>query len=312
MNLFGTVTAAAEFSGGGIVPWFRVESVRLFNQLQGFGYFVLLSETLFTVSTFYYLINVIATMKREGFKNFFKNSWNWADMFTLFMSVTALILYGVRSIVVRNLIKKISATKGNAYIRINYALLVNEYYNYVVAFTVFTSTLKFSKMIAFHKAFMEIAASLQLCFKGLSQFGVEFSIVFVAFASYFYFALKNDLESFRDFFRAIQYTLAMSIGKFNFDALRNADALAAWIFFGFSIVVNMILINMMMAIINLSFEEIKRKANQYKSKFELTDYVIRSGKEMIGIKLADPIMPGSYMLLYICIFQIMSQNLNIY
>ena len=112
MNLFGTVTAVAEFIGGGISPWFRVESVRLFNQVQGFGYFVLLSEFLFAVSTFYYIVNLISKLKREGIKEFFGSSWNLADLFTSIMSVVALILYGIRSVVVRNLVKKISATKG--------------------------------------------------------------------------------------------------------------------------------------------------------------------------------------------------------
>jgi hypothetical protein len=75
--------------------------------------------------------------------------------------------------------------------------MINEYYTYVVAFTVFTSTLKFSKLISFHKAFMQIAASLKLCFQGLATFVIEFAIVFIAFSSFFYFVLKNDLENFR-------------------------------------------------------------------------------------------------------------------
>ena len=42
-----------------------------------------------------------------------------------------------------------------------------------------------------------------------------------------------------------------------------------------AVVVNMILINMMMAIINLAFEEIKENRAQYQSKFELMEYVKR-------------------------------------
>ena len=53
----------------------------------------------------------------------------------------------------------------------------------------------------------------------------------------------------------------------------------------------MILINMMMAIINLSFEEIKSNKEQYKNKFELVDYVKRTTKEMLGVLVAEPIFP---------------------
>ena len=98
--MFGSVTAVAEFVGGGIVPWARVDSVRLFNNLEGFGYFVLLSEMLFAFSTFYYFVNVLAALKKQGLSQFCANSWNLSDVFTLTMSVAALVLYGVRSIVV--------------------------------------------------------------------------------------------------------------------------------------------------------------------------------------------------------------------
>ena len=47
----------------------------------------------------------------------------------------------------------------------------------------------------------------------------------------------------------------------------------------------------MMAIINLAFEEIKENADQYKNKFELLEYIKRSAKEMIGITVAEPIVP---------------------
>ena len=81
---------------------------------------------------------------------------------------------------------------------------------------------------------MQISATIKLCFSGLSTFVVEFCIVFIAFCAFFYFVLKNDLENFRDFIRTVENTLAMSIGKFNFAALKAASPIAAWIFFVFS------------------------------------------------------------------------------
>ena len=52
------------------------------------------------------------------------------------------------------------------------------------------------------------------------------------------------------------------------------------------VVVNMILINMMMAIINLSFERIKENAARFKNKFELLEYIKRSIREVVGITVA--------------------------
>ena len=235
VNLFGSVTAVSEFVGGGIVPWKKIESVRLFNNMETFwDFFIYAADILFAVSTFYYLTNVLATMKKEGFSDFMKNSWNVLDVFTLILSGLALILYFVKTLVVRDIQRRIEITRGNVYIRITNALLINYYHNCVVAFTVFTSTLKFLKFLAFHKAFMTISEGLSICFKGLATFVVEFTIVFVAFSSFFLFSLGVDLPDFRDIYRSILNCLAMSIGKFNFESLKEADYFAAWLFFAFS------------------------------------------------------------------------------
>ncbi len=111
---------------------------------------------------------------------------------------------------------------------------MNYYYNVTIAFIVFTSTLKFSKMISFHRVFDQISDTLKMIFNDLAAFMVEFFFVFAAFASFFFFVLNNDLDNFRDEVHTVEYTLAMSIGKFNFMALRRANVVAAWAFFVFS------------------------------------------------------------------------------
>ena len=46
----------------------------------------------------------------------------------------------------------------------------------------------------------------------------------------------------------------------------------------------MILINMMMAIINMAFEEIKSQSEAYKNKFEIMEYIKRSTRELTGLR----------------------------
>jgi len=87
---------------------------------------------------------------------------------------------------------------------------------------------------SFQKAFMQIAATVKLCFIGLSTFVLEFVIVFGSFCCFFFFVLSAQLKDFFDFPHTVQNTLAMAIGKFNFARLRTANENAAWIFFAFS------------------------------------------------------------------------------
>ena len=289
--MFGIVTCIAEFVGGGIRPWARVDAIRLFPNIDGWGIATSIAEILFLVATFYYVVMVIMAIKREGCAKFFDSTWNVIDFFTVGLSIIAIILYTSRMLLVREMTKEFNETQGNKYIRLTYVAMVDEYYTYVLGTLIFASTLKFNRLLGFQKTFMQVSATIRLCFTGLSTFFVEFVIVFLGFTSFFYFVLKDAVDDFRDFVRAVENTMAMSIGKFNFGELRAADEIAAWIFFIFSVVVNMILINMIMAIINFALEEIKENEEDFQNKFELLDYLKRISSEMIGLMLAEPIVP---------------------
>jgi len=69
-NLFALVTCVAEFIGGGIRPWYRINAVSLFSDYTGNGLIVLIADILFVVATFYYTINLFAALKKEGCQNF--------------------------------------------------------------------------------------------------------------------------------------------------------------------------------------------------------------------------------------------------
>ena len=126
----------AEFVGGGIVPWYRIESIRLFGSSGLGGYVVTFAEVMFVASTFYYLTNLLAVLKKEGRKEFCNNKWNLADCFTVALSMLAIGLYVVRLYVVTDMKKEINRTLGNKYIRLTVPSLINEAYEYTMAFTV--------------------------------------------------------------------------------------------------------------------------------------------------------------------------------
>ena len=75
------------------------------------------AEVLFAVSTFYYIVNLLAVLKKDGSKEFCKNKWNLVDAGTCALSILLLGLYIVRLLVVLDMEKKINDTKGNSYIR---------------------------------------------------------------------------------------------------------------------------------------------------------------------------------------------------
>jgi len=291
VNQFGVLRIIAEFLGGGIMPSYRIDVITLTKNMDFGGIVTLTAEGLFVVATFYYLLNAVLMLKGMGAKNYFKESWNIVDVATIALSLITIILWLVKTYRVALFTQEIALTGGNDYIPIDDAQTINQVYDYCCSFTVFTSMLKLCRQLSFQKAFRQIAATIKLCFLGLSTFIVEFFIVFGSFCCFFFFMLSTNLSNFRDMLRTWENTLAMAIGKFNFSSLKEASEIAAWIFFAFSIVVNMILINMMMAIINMAFEEIKEQKDTYQNKFEIIEYIKRSVREITGVRPAERELP---------------------
>ena len=96
MNLFGIIKIVAEFVGGGINPYNRIEVIRLTRVMDFNGYVVTISELLFCIATFYYVLNSLASLKTLGCSEFFKDSWNIVDIFTTIFSVLVISLYAVK------------------------------------------------------------------------------------------------------------------------------------------------------------------------------------------------------------------------
>ena len=56
-------------------------------------YVMMAAEVLFMVSTFYYIINLLAVLKKDGKTEFCNNKWNLADCLTVALSLLAIGLY---------------------------------------------------------------------------------------------------------------------------------------------------------------------------------------------------------------------------
>ena len=70
VNIFAIVTTVAEFVGGGIWPYYKIETFRLFPNPGLMQYILLFASVFFVASTFYYIVNLLAVLKRDGFKEF--------------------------------------------------------------------------------------------------------------------------------------------------------------------------------------------------------------------------------------------------
>ena len=91
--MFSIVTIVAEFVGGGIRPYHKIDPIKLLNSS---NWVVTAAEILFVVCLIYYTINLLGVLKKQGCRTFCQNSWNIADTVTVAISYLALILYIAR------------------------------------------------------------------------------------------------------------------------------------------------------------------------------------------------------------------------
>ena len=86
-------------------------------------------------------------IKKIGYQKFFSETWNIVDFITIVFSFIVIGLYFLRKFAVIELTKKISKTRGNEFIPIERIQQINQYYDYSVSITVFTSILKLCKLL---------------------------------------------------------------------------------------------------------------------------------------------------------------------
>ena len=94
--MFGVVKIVAEFVGGGVNPSFRIDVIRLTRNWDLAGYAVFACEVFFILSTFYYILNTIGVMKSMGCAEFFRETWNIMDIFTILLSVQTIALWALK------------------------------------------------------------------------------------------------------------------------------------------------------------------------------------------------------------------------
>jgi len=106
--MFSLVTMVAEFVGGGVSPYYRIDVFRLFPNLTFFGYIVTASEILFVASIFYYVVNLLTVAKKDGCRAFWNDFTNVMDVLTVILSIVAICLYVAKTLVTQTFTKRIS------------------------------------------------------------------------------------------------------------------------------------------------------------------------------------------------------------
>lgn len=198
-NLFGIVSCVFEFQpGGGIIPNYRIDVIRLMRYHQGFGLFVVLCEIFYLTFIIYFTVREIKCWKNQG-RHYLQSYWNWAEIFVIVSSYCAVGLYIFRTILTYQILSVFNQTHGNGYVKLQYVSTVDEIFGYFLAFIMFVAILKFIRLLRFNKRMGVLYATLAQCSKDLKSFSIVFCIVFFAFVQMFYLLFGLTMKEYSSF-----------------------------------------------------------------------------------------------------------------
>ena len=273
VNLFSINTVMAEFlDGGGIVPKWRFDPIRLikFSGIQ--GTITTIAEMLFLIAIALFTLVELWKMKNQKC-SYFSSYWNLTEVMILLVSYCTIGLYVYRYMLTKEALEEFNRTSGNGYVRMDSAAFIDTIFLFTTGLIVFFSTLKLIKLLQFNRRMNVLSETIAICWDELKIFLIAFAIIFFAFGCLFLFMFSSTLEDFASIIPALQTCFKMMLGKFDFQAMQRANAFSPVLFFVFSVMNSMILINIMLTIILQAFNLVKTDINAKENRLNVIDFV---------------------------------------
>ena len=277
-NLFGIATIVAEFiPGGGILPYWRFDPVRLLHGHEKNGPFVMFCQILFICYILFFTYQFIRDVKTQGC-SYFHTYWSIADVSIILTSFLCFFVYGYRYILTREILDTFVETKGNGYMKLQYVGLLDEYYGIMMALILFIAMVKMIKLLRFNNRFKLLIMTLRYCWDDLSGFLVIFFLVFFSFVQLFYTILQSDMEEFHSMKAALQTCFTMMLNKFKFGNMKETSMTAAVMFFFFAVSCTWVLINVLLTIIIESYMIVKLELEAQGNQYDILDFLKTHGR----------------------------------
>lgn len=280
VNLFAACSINVEFiEGGGLLMSHRFEPVKLLvseNSLKDMV--VNLCMIFFVIATVFFTMKELWEMKKRKCE-YFISYWSLTELTLLAFSYLEIYLYFYKQYLTAEALRVFNRTRGNGYVRMDSAVYVDVIYVYVMGMIMFASILKLIKLLQFNKRMNILALTIRRCWDELSYFFIAFGVIFFAFCCLFYFMFLTQLPEFSYIGGSVQMCFSMLLGKFEFQAMKEANELSPILFFIFSVLNSMILINIMLTIILQAFTEVKLDLEKIANKYDILDYILARFKK---------------------------------
>ena len=212
VNVLGIATYFYEVEASGYsAPFTRIDVLSLYSTESA-------PQQFYSICVLLFIVFVLLYLGREGYKlyklgsQYFKSFWNWIEIFQVFFSVLAVIMYMVKSDRVTSAVRKL---QDNIYANISFqeAIVWLESENAVLGILTFIVTAKLLRLIRFNQHVAEFSKTLQTSARLLSSFVVVLLIFFVAFLHFGILIFGKGSEFYSSVLQATYFQLELTLGR---------------------------------------------------------------------------------------------------
>jgi hypothetical protein len=157
-------------------------------------------------------------------------------------------------------------------------------FTYCCGILVFLSMVKMLRLLRFNHKVAELSSVLSLSLRPLLGFFVSFLIIYVAFAQFAMLVFGRHVRNYANFGSTIETLFAMMLMNFSFDDLQQTDPVLGPAFFlVYVVVLAFVVINVLVAILNESYNKVKFGGVETETDYKMVDYIVGQFKGILGI-----------------------------
>lgn len=283
VNLFSVITLLAEvMPTGGVVTFRRIDTIRVYRYLGELGNVALAAELIICLVILFLLYKVIKRLYHERVA-FFKKFWNLVDLLQVLFALVSIALYFVTMVSINETMKDLSE---NPFVFVSFSRLLTwtDIDTYMMAFVVFLTTIKFLYLLRYNNHIKLLNQTFSNMRKEILLFMVQFLFWYLPFVLMSHISFGSHLEDFISLPSAFQAMLNALLGASYFHDLQDVDrVIGPALFFTYSVLMELILLNMFVSIINSAFEDRESVAKDSETDPELIEFIMKRLKGILGV-----------------------------
>ncbi|XP_068682590.1 polycystin-1-like protein 2 [Montipora foliosa] len=222
-----------------------------------FKSFYQLCQLLLMLIILFFLFTEIGKVYRQKCA-YFTQFWNWMELFQICGAIAAIVMFFFKEMYTSLFVKRVQSNPFETS-STDYIVLWSDLEIYLLAFVIFIVTMKFLRLIRFNRHICQMTATIQKSIDHLLSFFLVFVGIILAYTQLGVLVFGANVPAYSSFFQAMRAVCQMILGgETHFHELKDTSRIVGPLYvFCYMLSMSMIMLNMFLAILNDSYEEVK-------------------------------------------------------